>query len=99
MSIIIFCDKCLGVLEVKRKGASEVYENLCESYICKRNNLKLIENFQKHGKIIEMIRFLETESYVVTTEKGKFCVMVKPLGHAILKRDLHYFCVKQSEHK
>ena len=97
MAHIYFCDTCREFLESHSTEVANIYEHLCDLYICSRMTGLYLDGANKETKIAlnTTLKFLEMNKFILTTEAyeiDKTAVKLRPLGHSLFKEDVHIFC-------
>ena len=100
---IAYCCECQEHLDKYGEVASEMFIGICNFYLVHgRPPLVCTDIHSPNNGLLEVIKFLELKSYLVSSEWGKDCLLLKPLGVMCLEEEEDYrlchVCFEREKH-
>lgn len=86
------CRRCHDILFMQGEKFFGNYLAICCQYI-RGSDYAIRGGLLGDGG--EVIRKLEHQNFIVTSEESPWMLVVKPRGHKVLDNDIHYFCAKK----
>jgi hypothetical protein len=103
MVMVLYCDECQGTLDRLGHMTKEVHDLICHYYFELHRYVEfddeighLLEPIM--NEIHESLQCLEKEKFILSTESSQTSIMIKPLGHILVKENVYEFCVNRVCH-
>lgn len=91
---ITYCPICEKRLRSYGDVTFTLYQAICEGFILRDEEL-LLETLEK---LREIVRYLETKGFIVTTECSKDSVSAKPASFVKIAEEDYHFCSNLKKH-